>query len=395
MSKIMERSYYAILPANVRYSQKVCDGAKLLYAEITALSNEKGYCWATNKYFAALYGKSPDTISRWISELAKAEFILTIADSAAGNSRKIWLWESQGIGKNVDRVPAKIKTPYRQKSVEGIGKNAEQNNIVNNKKEKGEGKEKKQTPPPETFDEMMSEVERLSVEAKKEKAPQVAPPPLTIHSGFNEVFDTLYEKDENGEYQIRRDVEPKQPVEFDIEIHEPVKRERVIVPSPKRDGDVAPQRNANQITIKTGMNSAGETYIFEHTERVVIPTPPHISLDMRPNANTPTQLRIAMENFYRDWPLEWSDGILKFSKGSQYTEERQGEILGLWACHIIKMNQGTNTYQQLNADLQKWFRGQKDFDRNYNSAQKNGSKKQDTPNAFGGDQSKYQEVQKF
>lgn len=143
------------------------------------------------------------------------------------------------------------------------------------------------------------------------------------------------------------------------------------------------------------MNSAGETYIFEHTERVVIPTPPHISLDMRPNANTPTQLRIAMENFYRDWPLEWSDGILKFSKGSQYTEERQGEILGLWACHIIKMNQGTNTYQQLNADLQKWFRGQKDFDRNYNSAQKNGSKKQGTPNAFGGDQSKYQEVQKF
>jgi len=352
-----------------------------------------GWCTDNKAETAEFVGISRQGLHKMIAKLVEIRLLET---SSKGFQRVTGRWidtESeckQSLHGGVNKVDTKRKQSLHQ----SVNKVDEVYKELDNKLEKGEREGEQQTPPPPDFDSFMSDVERLAVEAKKEKAPQVAPPPLTIHSGFNEVFDTLYEKDENGEYQIRRDVEPKQPVEFDIEIHEPVKRERVIVPSPKRDGDVAPQRNANQITIKTGMNSAGETYIFEHTERVVIPTPPHITLDMRPNANTPTQLRIAMENFYRDWPLEWSDGILKFSKGSQYTEERQGEIMGVWACHIIKMNQGSNTYQQLNADLQKWFRGQKDFDRNYTQP-KNGSKKQGTPNAFGGDQSKYQEVQKF
>jgi hypothetical protein len=70
-------------------------------------------------------------------------------------------------------------------------------------------------------------------EAKNKKGSPVSANPLTIHSGFNEVFDAIYEKDENGEYKIRHDVEPSLPVEFDIEIHVPVKRERVVLPPPK------------------------------------------------------------------------------------------------------------------------------------------------------------------
>ena len=108
MDTNQHQSYYAVIPANVRYSKEVCDGAKLLYAEITSLCNKEGYCWAQNAYFAELYGKSSDTISRWISELAKAGFLLTIVDSAEGNSRKIWLAETQGIGKNAERVSAKM-----------------------------------------------------------------------------------------------------------------------------------------------------------------------------------------------------------------------------------------------------------------------------------------------
>ena len=126
-----QQSYYAVIPANVRYSKEVSDGAKLLYGEITALSNQNGYCWATNKYFADLYGKSSDTVSRWISELSAAGFIVTLVDSSAANSRKIWLAGSPGvsakmptpIGKNASTLSAKMPTP--------IGKNAEQNNTVN------------------------------------------------------------------------------------------------------------------------------------------------------------------------------------------------------------------------------------------------------------------------
>lgn len=130
------KSYYAIIPADVRYSKEIPDGAKLLYGEITALANENGYCWATNKYFAELYGKSVDTVGRWISELAKAGFIYTLIDKESGNSRKIWLCSAQGAtGKNADRVPAKIQGGYRQKYGEATGKNAvsiKENNTMNN-----------------------------------------------------------------------------------------------------------------------------------------------------------------------------------------------------------------------------------------------------------------------
>lgn len=63
------RSFYAIIPANVRYDNSLNANAKLLYGEITALCNEKGYCWATNDYFSKLYNVSKTTISRWIKDL--------------------------------------------------------------------------------------------------------------------------------------------------------------------------------------------------------------------------------------------------------------------------------------------------------------------------------------
>ena len=67
-------TYYANIPANVRYSN-LKPNAKLLYGEITALSNKLGYCFASNSYFANLYGVSKNTVSRWISDLNKLGFI--------------------------------------------------------------------------------------------------------------------------------------------------------------------------------------------------------------------------------------------------------------------------------------------------------------------------------
>jgi hypothetical protein len=70
----MKPSYYAIIPANVRYSN-LKPNTKLLYGEITALASKEGYCFASNRYFADLYDVTKNTISSWISDLNNAGFV--------------------------------------------------------------------------------------------------------------------------------------------------------------------------------------------------------------------------------------------------------------------------------------------------------------------------------
>lgn len=68
-------NYYAIIPADVRYDKNLTDKEKLLYGEITALSNAEGYCWASNEYFANLYGSSTRTIRSSITNLEEKGYI--------------------------------------------------------------------------------------------------------------------------------------------------------------------------------------------------------------------------------------------------------------------------------------------------------------------------------
>ena len=68
-------NYYAIIPANVRYSD-LKPNAKLMYGEITALSNKYGFCFASNKYFAELYNVNKNTVSSWLSDLKNYGFIV-------------------------------------------------------------------------------------------------------------------------------------------------------------------------------------------------------------------------------------------------------------------------------------------------------------------------------
>lgn len=68
-------SFYAIIPASVRYSNEITANAKLLYGEITCLCNKEGYCWASNSYFAKLYNVSERTIVNWLNSLEKCGFI--------------------------------------------------------------------------------------------------------------------------------------------------------------------------------------------------------------------------------------------------------------------------------------------------------------------------------
>jgi hypothetical protein len=105
-------NYFATIPAHVRYA-KISASAKLLYAEITALSNKHGYCWATNKYFAELYDVSETTVSEWVRVLCEVGFIASHVDQQNGNKRKLWL---------LNPIQENPKTPLRENPKTSSGK---------------------------------------------------------------------------------------------------------------------------------------------------------------------------------------------------------------------------------------------------------------------------------
>jgi hypothetical protein len=74
---IQKPNYYAILSAEVRYDNRLKANTKLMYAEITALCNMNGKCYATNKYFSKLYNVGKGSISGYINELVKYGYIET------------------------------------------------------------------------------------------------------------------------------------------------------------------------------------------------------------------------------------------------------------------------------------------------------------------------------
>lgn len=119
-------SYYAVIPASVRYDKTLPPNAKLLYGEITALTNEKGYCWAANTYFADLYSVTKQTISVWISALEKAGHIRTRLVYRDGTkaiaNRQIFL--ATPIKKNLNT--------YYENSEYPITKNRKDNNTKKN-----------------------------------------------------------------------------------------------------------------------------------------------------------------------------------------------------------------------------------------------------------------------
>lgn len=161
-------SYYSIMPAYVRYDKDLKPNEKLLYSEITALSNKFGYCTASNNYFAPLYDVSKETVSRWISHLKKKGYIQVEIIRAADKTvqqRRIYVsvegevLTKRSIGycpKDQDPIDENVKenitrdnitrdntTSNNINSSSNKSKPSPQNETVDNSKDKSEEEETK------------------------------------------------------------------------------------------------------------------------------------------------------------------------------------------------------------------------------------------------------------
>ncbi len=122
--------YYAVIPAKVRYSNNLIPSSKLLYGEITALCNEKGFCWASDSYFQKLYGVSRSTIQRWLESLEKEGFITREVIYKSGSKeiekRYIRLYETP-IPKKDNTLDSEMGEGYTQKQDSPTPKNRTDN----------------------------------------------------------------------------------------------------------------------------------------------------------------------------------------------------------------------------------------------------------------------------
>lgn len=107
ISNDLKPSYYAILTADVRYAN-ISSGAKLLYAEITALTSINGVCFASNDYFANLYNVSIRCIQNWLKELQDNKFIEIKIDNSL--KRKIFLIARNTTTKENSTANETVKT---------------------------------------------------------------------------------------------------------------------------------------------------------------------------------------------------------------------------------------------------------------------------------------------
>ena len=80
-------SYWAVLPAAIRYDPEIPAAAKLLFAEISSLTESRGYCYASNEYFLKLFGMAERTLQRHLKALESAGYI-RILDGSGGKSRR-------------------------------------------------------------------------------------------------------------------------------------------------------------------------------------------------------------------------------------------------------------------------------------------------------------------
>ena len=124
MNEEIKNNYYAIIPATVRYNENLKPNEKLLYGEITALANSKGFCYANNRYFANLYRVTIHTVSQWISHLEKLGYInieLIKDQKKEIRERRIYICDTPYVQK--DTYPYVLKSKYP------IYKKVQDNNI--------------------------------------------------------------------------------------------------------------------------------------------------------------------------------------------------------------------------------------------------------------------------
>lgn len=82
-----EGNFFTAIPSRLLVDKKLSSDEKVLLGQIYMLSNQRGFCWATNTYFANLNSVTVRSIQKWIKNLEENNYIIveTIRETEIAN----------------------------------------------------------------------------------------------------------------------------------------------------------------------------------------------------------------------------------------------------------------------------------------------------------------------
>lgn len=112
-------NWMAVIPATILFDHELSDRDKIIYAIISNLTHDRGYCWASNKYLAQKLDCSIITIQRALKKLSDRNYLdIEVLRNESGTTRIIRL--ENGISKMKRDGISKMKGGYIKNDTHNI-----------------------------------------------------------------------------------------------------------------------------------------------------------------------------------------------------------------------------------------------------------------------------------
>ena len=131
--KPSNQSFFGIIPDTVFFDEKLTDRQKLIYILIQKLTNQKGFCFASNKYIAEKMKSSSSFVSKAISKLIKLGYLYSqMIKNEKGEIVQRRLYPNNNPSFNLGEGVWHTRTRgMAQPSYRGMARTCQENNISN------------------------------------------------------------------------------------------------------------------------------------------------------------------------------------------------------------------------------------------------------------------------
>lgn len=116
--------HYIVITTELLLDKRVSPNAKLVFGVIANLSNQRGYCFASNEYIGELIESHAGSVSRYIHELIEFDYLIRFDEvTATGKQRRLY------INKSVKESLTEVLRPPKQNCEDPLNRSVNHNNI--------------------------------------------------------------------------------------------------------------------------------------------------------------------------------------------------------------------------------------------------------------------------